>query len=499
MSDQERIAELEAQVASLFSMVQHEDRSLILGPATFDSGDTAWMLTSTALVLFMTVPGLALYYSGMVRVENVLATSMQIFSITCLITALWMFFGYSLSFAPANADSHSTQFYGDGSRIWLRGMTMHNAHQLAPTIPEPIFCAFQLTFAIITPSLICGSFADRMKYVPMLIFMTLWHFIVYCPIAHAVWHPDGFLHEAEALDFAGGCVVHIASGISGLMSTLVIGNRRGFGDPKLAHLVAPHNILYTVVGTCMLWVGWFGFNGGSALTSGGNAAMALLVTHISTAFAAISWLSVEWFFRGKPSVLGMVNGAVAGLVSITPACGYVDPTGAFFIGIIGGAGCYAGAQVKHYVGYDDALDAFGVHAVGGIIGGILTGFFASEDIYGYDGVFYANTHDGGHQLAMQLYGIVVCAGWAAFASFILLQLIDKTIGLRVNEETEAKGLDLSYHNESIVPTVSRRNSAINMSTNQVADPYVVEKAVAAKESNKKVASNQVARETDENL
>lgn len=261
-------------------------------------GDTAWMLVSTILVLFMTLPGLILYYGGMVRIQNVLATAMQIFSITCLISALWMFFGYSLAFAPAHGNN-SSPIYGDGTRLWLLGMHPESTHQNAPNIPESLFCAFQMTFAIIAPALIVGSFADRMKYIPMLIFMAFWHLLVYCPIAHSIWHPDGFLFRAGALDYAGGTVVHVSSGLSGLMSTIVIGNRQGFGDESKKHLTAPHNILLTVMGTCMLWVGWFGFNAGSAVSAGALASTAFLNTFLSSAFGAISWLLTEWYFRSK--------------------------------------------------------------------------------------------------------------------------------------------------------------------------------------------------------
>jgi Amt family ammonium transporter len=414
-------------------------------PIGIDTGDTAWMLTSTTLVLFMTLPGLILYYAGMVRVQNVLATAMQIFSITCLISALWMFFGYSLAFGPADVGDESSSVIGNGSRLWLLGMHPRTVHQLAPNIPEPLFCAFQMTFAIITPSLIVGSFADRMKYVPMLLFMALWHVLVYCPIAHSVWHPDGFLFRVGALDFAGGTVVHVSAGVSGLMSTLVIGNRSGFGDDSKKHLTAPHNILLTVMGTCMLWVGWFGFNAGSAVSSGGLAATAFLNTFLATAFGAISWLLVEWSIRRKPSVLGMVNGAVAGLVCITPACGYVNPTASYFIGTIGGIVCYFGSQMKYYFLIDDALDAFGVHAVGGIVGGILTGFFSNEF-----GLFYAPPEIGFHQLWKQIYTIILCAGWAAFMSLMILLLLNYTIGLRVPSAVEENGLDKKLFREEIV-------------------------------------------------
>lgn len=451
---EQKIATLETLVNSLMSNKLTSGGERDLTATVFNDGDTAWMLTSTALVLFMTLPGLALFYSGMVRATNVLSTVMQIISIACLITVLWLWYGYSLSFAPASP-AHgnvgltrrpSTPIYGDGSRLWLRGMHIDSAHQLAPTIPESVFCMYQLTFAIITPAVICGSFADRMKYVPMLVFMALWHTVVYCPIAHAVWHPDGFLYQAGVLDFAGGYVVEIASGISGIVSSIVIGNRRGFGKSRFE----PHNILLTFMGTGMLWVGWFGFNAGSAVAANGRAGMALLVTHITGSVAALSWLATESYFRGQPSVLGMVSGAVAGLVCITPGAGFVDPVGAFFIGLIGGPLCYFGAQLKHYLGFDDALDAFGVHAIGGIVGSIATGFFATRAIGGYDGVFYGSVEVGGNQLAMQLYGIVVTGGWSAFASWILLVAVDKTLGLRVSAEDEDTGLDSSYHGETIV-------------------------------------------------
>jgi len=453
---QKLVVELSTKVASL----EEHDRKLdVYVPGetaitALNDGDTAWMLTSTALVLFMTIPGLMLYYSGMVRSKNVLATVMQVFSIACLITVLWLAFGYSLSFGPALPlpYNRSSPVFGDESRFWLNGMHIDSYHQLAPTIPEAVFCVYQMTFAIITPALIVGSFADRMRYVPMLIFITLWHFCVYCPTAHSVWHPEGFLFKAQALDYAGGCVVHISSGVSGLVAAIVIGKRKGFGTTTFE----PHNILLTAVGSSMLWVGWFGFNAGSAVSAGERACFALLTTQISTATAALTWMISERAVRGKPSVLGMVSGAVAGLVAITPASGFVDQTGAFIIGLLAGPVCYFGAQLKNHLGYDDALDAFGVHAIGGIFGGIMTGFFATRYVAGFnsdgvgiDGVFYSDTHTGGTQLGKQIYGIVVTAGWAAFMSFIILKGIDMTIGLRVTDEQEDVGLDEALHKESI--------------------------------------------------
>jgi len=303
--------------------------------STIDSGDTAWMLASTTLVLFMTMPGLCLYYAGMLSEKGVLYNTFIIFSICCIVTVEWFMFGYSLSFAPATASTESIPFYGDGSRLWLIGMEVDGVHQSAPTIPESVYCCYQLTFAIITPALIVGSFADRMKYESMVLFIAIWHVIVYCPLAHIMWHPDGFLFDLGTLDFAGGNVVHVSSGVAGLMSAKILGNRKGWA-PKDDSAHKPHNVLLTVMGMSMLWVGWFGFNAGSAVAANGRASYALLATQISTATAALSWLATETIFRKKTSVLGMCGGAVAGLVCITPAAGYVDMTGAFLIGLFGG-------------------------------------------------------------------------------------------------------------------------------------------------------------------
>mmetsp|Transcript_15959 Transcript_15959/g.35320 ORF Transcript_15959/g.35320 Transcript_15959/m.35320 type:complete len:452 (-) Transcript_15959:295-1650(-) len=417
-----------------------------------DTGDTAWMIAATMLVLFMTIPGLSLFYSGMVREKNVLSTIMQGFSITCLITFLWLAFGYSLSFAPTH-QLHSDKadaVIGDASRFWMHGLKIDSVHGLAPTIPEAIFCMYQLTFAIITPALITGSFADRMRYGPMLLFISLWHLLVYCPTAHSVWHPQGFLFKAGVLDFAGGSVVHVSSGCAGLVSCIVLGHRKGFGHSRFE----PHNVLLTVVGASMLWVGWYGFNGGSALAANTVACFAILTTQISTGCAALSWMTTEWYFRGKPSVMGMVSGAVAGLVAITPGAGFVDPTGAFFIGLLAGPVCYGGVQLKHWMGYDDALDAFGVHGIGGALGGILVGFFASSHVNataGVDGVLYAGTHsgEGWRQVGLQVYGITVCGAYSAAVSLVLLLAIERTMGLRVSEAEEDEGLDKSLHAETL--------------------------------------------------
>jgi Amt family ammonium transporter len=463
---------LESSGVSMQDLIHASSRSLQAENATvtyssFDTGNTAWMMTSCALVLMMTIPGLALYYGGMTRTKNILAMLMQIFSITCLITFLWLCFGYSLAFAPVAADEmrHSlggngndvqvNPFLGDSSRFWLVGTTIESFHFNAPTIPESVFIFYQLTFAIITAALMCGSFADRMKYGSMLLFISIWHICVYCPIAHWVWHPNGFLFKTGALDFAGGNVVHISSGMSGLATVMVIGNRKGFGKERFE----AHNTLYTVVGCSMIWVGWFGFNGGSEVASDGKAGMACLVTQISTSMAALTWMLTDWYVSGKPSVLGMINGAIAGLVAITPASGYVDPTGGFFIGLFAGPVCYFGALLKHMAGYDDALDAFGVHAVGGIYGGLMTAFFASQAVCpacATNGILYQTGHgytERARLLGIQVYSIVVTLGWSFFMTYFICRVLDSTIGIRVSDKEEDEGLDSSIHGESVDGTV----------------------------------------------
>jgi ammonium transporter, Amt family len=407
-------------------------------PVKIDSGDTAWMLTSTALVLMMTIPGLALFYGGMVRKMNVLATVMQSFAITCLVTVLWAVIGYSLAFTEGSA------FIGGLSRFLLGGMTVDGVNDLAKTIPESVYMTFQMTFAIITPALICGAFADRMKFSAMLWFMGLWSLLVYAPIAHWVWGPGGFLGDAGVLDFAGGTVVHINAGVAGLICALVLGKRKGYGT----EMFVPHNLVLSVVGASLLWVGWFGFNAGSATSAGGGAGMAMAVTQIATAAAALTWMAVEWIARGKPSVLGIVSGAVAGLVAITPASGFVDPRGALLIGFAAGIACYWGATgLKHMFGYDDSLDAFGVHGVGGMVGALLTGVFAVAAIggEGKSGLIDGNAH----QVITQLYGIAVTAGYCAIATLVILKVLDATLGLRVDTETERDGMDLAIHGEVV--------------------------------------------------
>jgi ammonium transporter, Amt family len=406
------------------------------GPA-FDTGDTAWMLTSTALVLLMTIPGLALFYGGMVRKKNVLATVMQSFAITCLITVLWMVIGYSLAFTEGGA------YLGGFSRVFLSGMGLDSVHPLAATIPESVFMTFQMTFAIITPALICGAVADRMKFSALMIFIAVWSLVVYAPIAHWVWG-GGFLGSAGVLDYAGGTVVHINAGVAGLVAAMMLGKRIGYGTEPLP----PHNLVLSVTGAALLWVGWFGFNAGSAAGASMNAGMAMAVTQIATAAAGLAWMIIEWAFKGKPSVLGIISGAVGGLVAITPASGFVDPMGSLIIGLVAGVGCYIGAtSLKHLMGYDDSLDAFGIHGVGGIIGAILTGVFAREAISPIDA--HGLIEGNGGQVITQLYGIGVTVVYCAIATFIILKVVDLIVGLRVEKDEEREGLDLVLHGEVV--------------------------------------------------
>ncbi len=396
-------------------------------------GNTAWMLTSTALVLFMTIPGLALFYGGMVRKKNVLATAMQSFAITALITLVWMVVGYSLAFAEGGA------YVGGLSKLFLKDMTVDG---LVGTIPESVFMTFQMTFAIITPALITGAFADRMKFSAMLIFMTIWSIAVYSPITHWVWGPGGWLAGKGILDFAGGTVVHINAGVAGLVTAIVLGKRTGYGKESMA----PHNLVLTIMGAAMLWVGWFGFNAGSELAADGRAGMAMVVTQVATAAAALAWMFAEWMGKGKPSVLGIASGAVAGLVAITPASGFVGPMGALAIGLVSGVLCFWGAtSLKRMLGYDDSLDAFGVHGVGGIVGAILTGVFAVKSIGGTAGLLEGNAA----QVGVQLVGVLATIGYTAVATFIILKVVDMVVGLRVSEEQEREGLDLSLHGERV--------------------------------------------------
>jgi len=419
-------------------------------PAKIDSGDTAWMLTSTALVLMMTIPGLALFYAGMVRKKNILATMMQSFFICCLITVLWMIAGYSLAFSNGNA------YIGDLSRLFLKGIGDNwdkpftlgagTESAVAQTVPETVFMMFQLTFAIITPALITGAFADRMKFSALVIFMTLWSLLVYAPVAHWVWAPLGWINALGAADFAGGTVVHINAGIAGLVCAFVIGKRVGFGHDQMI----PYNLALAVIGASLLWVGWFGFNAGSAVAANGRAGMAMAVTQIAAAAAAIAWTFAEWMTKGKPSVLGAISGAVAGLVAITPASGFVLPGSALIIGIIAGVVCFWGATgLKHMLGYDDSLDAFGVHGVGGIVGAILTGVFAygplSATEAAKDGVYIG----GGALLKAQLIAIVATLVFSGVMTFILLKITDAIVGLRPTVDEEREGLDIVLHGEQV--------------------------------------------------
>ena len=437
-----------------------------------DTGDTAWLLVATALVLMMNIPGLALFYAGMVRKKNVLATAVQAFAVAALVTVLWFMVGYSLAFTHGG-DLNTV--IGSLSRAFGRGLLgsthelaktvpenvflmyqatfaiitpaiIGNPSPLAPTIPEAVYICFQMTFAIITPALITGAFAERMKFSAMLWFMALWLLFVYVPVAHWVWG-GGFLGAAGVLDFAGGLVVHLNAGIAGLVCCLVIGKRQGYGTAYMA----PHNLVLTLVGSSLLWVGWFGFNAGSALSSGELAGSAMLNTHISAAVAALTWMAIEWTSRGKPSVLGILSGAVAGLGTITPAAGYVEPWAALVIGVAAGAACYwASVVLKNRLGYDDSLDVFGVHGVGGIVGSILVGVFATRVINDVHKGQPVGLVDGnGGQILTQLYGVAAVAVFCAVATWIILKLVDAMVGLRVTRDEETEGLDTALHGERV--------------------------------------------------
>ncbi|MCW3149476.1 ammonium transporter [Stutzerimonas stutzeri] len=408
--------------------------------ATLDSGDTAWMLTATALVLFMTIPGLALFYGGMVRSKNILSVMMQCFAITGLMSILWMVYGYSLAFDTSGMEAGVTNFnsfVGGLDRAFLSGLTIDS---LVGAFPESVFITFQMTFAIITPALIVGAFAERMKFSAMLLFMGVWFTLVYAPIAHMVWGGDGgLMWDWGVLDFAGGTVVHINAGIAGLVACLVLGKRKGFPTTPMA----PHNLGLTLVGAAMLWIGWFGFNAGSAVAANGTAGMAMLVTQIATAAAALGWMFAEWITHGKPSALGIASGVVAGLVAITPAAGTAGPMGALVIGLASGVICFfCATSLKRKLGYDDSLDAFGVHGVGGIVGALLTGVFAAPALGGFGEV-----ENIALQLWIQFKGVLFTVVYTAVVTYLILKVIDLVMGLRVNEEQETVGLDLSLHNE----------------------------------------------------
>ncbi|MBF0625689.1 MAG: ammonium transporter [Magnetococcales bacterium] len=401
---------------------------------TLDSGNTAWMLTSTALVLFMTIPGLSLFYAGLVRAKNVLSVLMQCFAITSIMTILWTAYGYSMAFGDGGA---MNAYIGGLDKAFFNGVTVAS---LSGTIPETVFAIFQMTFVIITPALIIGAFAERMKFSAMLIFMVLWATLVYAPVCHWAWG-GGWMGKMGVLDFAGGTVVHINAGIAGLVAALVLGRRKGFPTSHMP----PHSLPLTVTGAGMLWVGWFGFNAGSELAADGTAGMAMAVTQIATATAAVTWMLIEWMKHGKPSALGIVTGAVAGLVAITPASGYVGPIGALAIGGAAGFICFFGAtSLKRAAGYDDSLDAFGVHGIGGIIGALLTGVFASPAL---GGAGFKENMDMASQVGVQIISIGATIAYCAIVTFILLKIIDVIVGLRVNDEEETMGLDIALHDE----------------------------------------------------
>jgi len=418
--------------------------------AKVDTGDTAWMLTSTALVLMMTIPGLALFYAGMVRKKNVLATMMQAFSICALVSVLWMVAGYSLAFSNGNA------YVGDFSRVLLDGIAgawdkpftlgVGTDNTTVTTIPESVYIMFQMTFAIITPALIAGAFADRLKFSSLMVFVGLWSLLVYSPVAHWVWAPLGWINALGAADFAGGTVVHINAGVAGLVCALVLGKRVGYGNDNMS----PFNLSLAVMGASLLWVGWFGFNAGSATGAGGRAGMAMLATQLATGIAALGWVFAEWMIKGKPSVLGAISGAVAGLVAITPASGFVLPGPALIIGLVAGVGCFVSStSLKHALGYDDSLDAFGVHGVGGIIGALLTGVFAYGPLSATtdkpEGVYIA----GVELFKAQCIAVGATVIYSAVATFVILMVVKAVMGLRVSTEEEREGLDIVLHGEQL--------------------------------------------------
>jgi Amt family ammonium transporter len=400
-----------------------------------DSGDTAWMLTSSAIVLMMSVPGLALFYGGMVRKKNILNTCLMVFATVCLISVLWTFFGYSLAFSDGG--EHNA-YIGGLSKALLAGV---GKESLQGTIPESLFVFFQMTFAAITPALIIGAIVDRMKFSTLLVFMCLWVVIVYIPVCHWVWG-GGFLSKDGVLDFAGGTVVHINAGIAGLVACIMVGRRKGFGHENMS----PHNLVLTMIGASLLWVGWFGFNAGSAVSAGTSASMAALATQVATAAAALGWMFTEWLIHRKPTILGITSGAIAGLVAITPAAGFVGAEGAMAIGLAAGIVCYfAATTLKKAIGYDDSLDVFGVHGVGGILGALLTGVFAVKDIGGTAGVLEGNPG----QFAIQAYGVLATVVWCGVATFVILLVLKVVMGLRVSEDVEVEGLDAGLHGEVV--------------------------------------------------
>jgi Amt family ammonium transporter len=426
-----------AEVAPVAPAVVVYTKPYSVGFDKINSGDTAWMLSSTALVLLMTIPGLVLFYAGMVRKRNVLSTALQSFAICCLVSVIWILIGYTIAFTPG-----TTPYLGGLDRLMLSGLGYIKAtsqltvSHLAPTIPESVFVMFQMTFAIITPALIVGAFAERMRFTAMLLFMTLWSIFVYAPVAHWVWEPSGLFASMGVLDFAGGTVVHINAGAAGLVCAYVLGPRVGYGKVPFI----PYNLVYTLVGASLLWVGWFGFNAGSALAADGRAGMAMLVTQVAAAMAALTWILIEWVVKSRITMLGFASGAVAGLVAITPASGFVNVSGALAIGVASGALCYVGAtSLKRLLGADDALDVFGIHGVGGLVGAVLTGVFADKAISGLD----AN-------VALQAVAAFSTLAYSAIVTLIILKIVNLLVGLRVDAEDEHDGLDLTQHAERIL-------------------------------------------------
>ncbi|MCS6891141.1 MAG: ammonium transporter [Rhodovarius sp.] len=422
---------------------------------SLDAGATAWVMVASALVLMMTLPGVALFYAGMVRKKNVLATMMQSFTVAALVGVCWVVLGYSLAFGNGSA------WIGDFSKFMLSGINWNGPFilgyglggdsEVPTTIPETVFVMFQMTFAIITAALIFGAVADRMKFSALCLFVVPWTLLIYSPIAHAVWHPNGLIWAWGALDFAGGTVVHINAGVAGLVAALVLGKRLGYGSENMA----PHNLAFAMIGACLLWVGWFGFNAGSALAADGRAGMAMLVTMVATCAGTLAWLFAEWMTKGKPSALGAISGAVAGLVAITPASGWVFPGAALIIGAVAGVLCYWGStSLKKALGYDDSLDAFGVHGIGGIVGAVLTGVFAYGMLYkpddaeaaiAYSGALYGNPG----MIWTQIKAVLATIAFSGIGTFILLKIVDLMVGLRVTEEEEREGLDVTQHGERL--------------------------------------------------
>lgn len=418
-----------------FAFIAAVPTSFAADAPVLNEANTAWMLTATVLVLFMTLPGLALFYAGLVRAKNVLSVLMQCFAVTSLVTILWVAFAYSLAFGDGGAFN---AWLGGFGKSFLNGITVTS---VKGSIPESVFAMFQMTFAIITPALIIGGFAERMKFSSMVLFSALWLMLVYVPVCHWVWG-DGWLQKLGLMDFAGGTVVHVNAGVAALVAALVLGRRKGFPETPMA----PHNLAMTVTGAAMLWVGWFGFNAGSALAANGTAGMVLLVTHIGAAAGAAAWMFSEWIRFGKPSVLGIVTGMVAGLGTITPASGYVGPMGALVIGTAAGVACFFATNFfKRTLKIDDSLDVFPVHGVGGMLGTLLTGVFAA---HAFGGVGYATGVTMGGQIVTQLIGIAVTALWSGVLTFLILKLVDGVLGLRVSKEQETEGLDIVSHNET---------------------------------------------------